>query len=351
VDVKSLTTYQARNTNLNNFNQLASVQSSLWSRFTPTDAVTWSVVQYGGVSNNFANYTNAWGVVENSASRLTLTASSFDMWLSFSGLTAGLNLVIKVWVKLGASGMNFNITPNNTLAFNTMAGYCFTAADGLNTTSYTQVSLATTTMSTAMNIHIGSHGQTGQTQQVAGTVLVYGWQIFLVGATSTTLETNLIVDGSLKCASLMVNNINMPTPAYMRVQLSTATYPASITSDITWTSATASTLVMVSSPGASIRLPAIGVYLIAGKISIQSQITSSCYLQIQTSTDFTSWNYVEYNQVVSLAANGDFQIASYLLPTTVVNQLIKVTIYNTMTSAIIFNSGYSQSFLNVVRIA
>ena len=149
----------------------------------------------------------------------------------------------------------------------------------------------------------------------------------------------------------MVNSITMPTPAYMRVQLSTATYPASITSDITWTSATASTLVMVSSPGASIRLPAIGVYLIAGKISIQSQITSSCYLQIQTSTDFTSWNYVEYNQVVTLPANGDFQIASYLLPTTVVNQLIKVTIYNTMTSAIIFNSGYSQSFVNVVRIA
>ena len=157
--------------------------------------------------------------------------------------------------------------------------------------------------------------------------------------------------GTLTCSSLMVNSITMPTPAYMRVQLSTATYPASITSDITWTSATASTLVMVSSPGASIRLPAIGVYLIAGKISIQSQITSSCYLQIQTSTDFTSWNYVEYNQVVTLPANGDFQIASYLLPTTVVNQLIKVTIYNTMTSAIIFNSGYSQSFVNVVRVA
>ena len=155
----------------------------------------------GGVSKKIASYTNAWGVVENSASRLTLTTSPTVMWLAFPGLTAGLKLVIKVWVKLGASGMNFNITPNNTLAFNTMAGYCFTAADGLNTTSYTQVSLAVTTVGTSMNIHIGSHLQTGQTQQVAGTVLVYGWQIFLVGATTTTLETNLVVDGSLRCTS------------------------------------------------------------------------------------------------------------------------------------------------------
>ena len=157
--------------------------------------------------------------------------------------------------------------------------------------------------------------------------------------------------GTLTCSSLMVNNITMPTPAYMRTQLSTSTYPLGITSDITWTSAMASTITMVSSPGALIRLPAIGVYLISGKLSVQTFLNSACALDIQTSTDFTTWSTPLICQLASVPANSDFNISNFLLNTTVVNQQIKLIFVNSLASTVTFNSGNSVSFLNVVRIA
>ena len=349
----SMTTrLDAKQTRINNLTNLLTMSNFpdpiAIPTFTPTDVIAWTAL---GSATCLDNQVDAI-VPNNTVSLLTLN-NAWNLYKLVTNNYSGQQLVIKVLVKLGTA-TNFNISVNNTLAWNTVGGQTFTTANGLNTTSYTLCSYVFTAPSQAgftLNVGGVSNSQSGLAAQSVGTVFVYGWQILYNNSTTSDITGSLRMPGTLTCSSLMVNSITMPTPAYMRVQLSTATYPASITSDITWTSATASTLVMVSSPGASIRLPAIGVYLIAGKISIQSQITSSCYLQIQTSTDFTSWNYVEYNQVVTLPANGDFQIASYLLPTTVVNQLIKVTIYNTMTSAIIFNSGYSQSFVNVVRIA
>ena len=157
--------------------------------------------------------------------------------------------------------------------------------------------------------------------------------------------------GTLTCSSLMVNSITMPTPAYMRTQLSTTTYPAGVTSDITWTSAMASTITMVSSPGALIRLPTIGVYLISGKLSVQTFLNSACALDIQTSTDFTTWSTPLICQLASVPANSDFNISAFLLTTTVVNQQIKLIFVNTLASTVTFGSGNSVSFLNVVRIA
>ena len=158
--------------------------------------------------------------------------------------------------------------------------------------------------------------------------------------------------GTLTCSSLMVNSITMPTPAYMRTQLSTTTYPAGVTSDITWTSAMASTITMVSSPGALIRLPAIGVYLISGKLSVQTALNSACALDLQTSTDFSTWSTVLICQLASVPANSDFNISAFLLTTTVVNQQIKVIFVNTLASTVTFGSGPSLlSFVNIVRIA
>jgi hypothetical protein len=359
VDVKSLTTYQARNTNLNNFNQLASVQSSLWSGFTPKDNITW-VVGNGTYTNNYANITNAWGVVENIAVTLNLNATPDNLTLPMTGVTAGLSLVVKVWVKLGTA-TNFNISFNNNAAWNTVGGRCWTSSE-LSTSVWTQISIQITTPSGgSLNIQPGSHGNSGQTQQTTGTVFVYGWQVFQLGNTST-LETNLVVDGSLRCtsevvtgnlscASLTVNSIAMPTPAYMRAQLSTATYPGGVTSDITWTSVMASTITMVSSPGAPIRLPAIGVYLISGKLSVQTALNSACALDLQTSTDSTTWSTPSICQLASVPANSDFNISAFLLTTTVVNQQIKVIFVNTLASNVTFGSGNSVSFVNIIRIA
>ena len=91
----ALSTYQPRNTNLNNFNQLATVQPSNWSGFypNPKDVLDmWSIVN-GSKVDGFAPVPNAWGVVENTASQYNLTATSYDMYSRFSNVSAGLSRV------------------------------------------------------------------------------------------------------------------------------------------------------------------------------------------------------------------------------------------------------------------
>ena len=190
--------------NLNNLNQLARVQSSLWALFTPTDAPVW-ISNLRSQILNFESITNTWGVVENSATQLTLTATAggYDMYLNWAGLAAGINLVVKVWVKLGTAA-NFCMCVNNAASWGNSNGLCFTTSNGLVSGQYVQISFPFQSLAggTGLNLHIGSHGVPGLTQQAAGTVSVYGWQIFLVGTTTTTLETNLVVDGSVRCTSL-----------------------------------------------------------------------------------------------------------------------------------------------------
>ena len=110
------------NTNLYNLNQHARTQSSLWSGFTPTDVIVWSSISHGTPSVYGNAPANAWGVVENTVAQLALTTTSYDMYYSFTGLATGLNLVVKVWVRLGAIGMNFNLTANNAASWNSMTG-------------------------------------------------------------------------------------------------------------------------------------------------------------------------------------------------------------------------------------
>jgi hypothetical protein len=54
----------------------------------------------------------------------------------------GQTLIIKVWVKLGNASMNWNLSVNNGSAWNSVAGQTFTSANGLNNSTYTQVSLS-----------------------------------------------------------------------------------------------------------------------------------------------------------------------------------------------------------------
>ena len=80
-------------------------------------------------------------------------------------------------------------------------------------------------------------------------------------------------------------------------------------------------------------------------------LNSACALNLQTSTDFTTWSTPLICQLTSVPANSDFNISAFLLTTTVVNQQIKVIFVNSLASTVTFNSGNSTSFLNVVRIA
>jgi hypothetical protein len=193
---------QPKLTNSYNRNNLMIVPDAIMANFSPKDQISW-VKSTGTSTNNETTITNTWGYVENSVQKLTFatgTGSNYDMYVSVpvSGY-AGQTLVVKVWVKLVTSGMNWNLSVNNALAWNTVGGKTFTSADGLSTTKYTQLSFTFVCPSTtAFNLHIGSHSNTsyGQAAQIAGTSLVYGWQI-LVKNTTSTLASNLSVDGTL----------------------------------------------------------------------------------------------------------------------------------------------------------
>ena len=121
------------------------------------------------------------------------------MYVRFSNVSAGLSLVLKCWVKLGTA-TNFCLTfmDGPSGLWNSLPGQCFTS---LSTTEWREVSLAVTFTSYQMRLYIGAHSQTGQTPQSAGSVFVYGWKFVQVGSTTTTLETNLVIDGSMRCTS------------------------------------------------------------------------------------------------------------------------------------------------------
>ena len=136
--------YQPRNTNLNNINNNLTTVNALINTFTPTDTPAWTV-SAGSVASNAESITNAWGYVENKAQQLTLNqGNGANQDLSIQNISttayAGQTLIIKVWVKLGTA-TNFDLVVNNGAAWNTVGGQCFTSANGLNTSTYTQISL------------------------------------------------------------------------------------------------------------------------------------------------------------------------------------------------------------------
>ena len=80
------------------------------------------------------------------------------MYLTWVGLAAGINLVVKVWVKLGTAG-NFCMSMNNASSCKGSSGVCFTTSNGLVSGQYVQVTFPFTTPGgVGTNLHIGSHG-------------------------------------------------------------------------------------------------------------------------------------------------------------------------------------------------
>jgi hypothetical protein len=139
----------------------------------------------------------------------------------------GQTLVIKVWVLLGTTGMNWNLSVNNAIAWNTVGGKTFTSSDGLNTSGYTQLSFTFVCPSSSnFNLHVGSHGNTnyGQAAQVAGTSFVYGWQI-LVKNTTSALASNLSVDGTVA----MTGTLTGPTGSFSNLAVSSASNVGALT--------------------------------------------------------------------------------------------------------------------------
>jgi len=135
-----------------------------------TNSPTWNVNQ-GSYTNN--NSTAPDG--STTAATYTLTVNSWDLYQTIA-VTSGVVYRVGVWVKLGTA-TNFCIVVNNTSAWNTVSGKAFNSSDGLSTSKWTHVSLTFTGPSTGnINLHIGGHSES-ITQQTAGTVFVWNWEV------------------------------------------------------------------------------------------------------------------------------------------------------------------------------
>jgi hypothetical protein len=103
-------------------------------------------------------------------------ASTGGVYQTITGLTLGDTYTVSFYGKLGTA-TNICLVMNNTIAWNTVGGQSFTAADGLNSTTWKKFSFTfTVPASIGFNIHIGTHNQTGVTPQSTGTFFVYGVQ-------------------------------------------------------------------------------------------------------------------------------------------------------------------------------
>lgn len=115
------------------------------------------------------------------AARLSLTAGSFDLYRTISGLRAGATYRVNIWYQRETAA-NFCVTLNNSLAWNT-GGLAVGTDSGWALLS-TTITLAG---SSAINVHLGAHSNSGA-QQSAGTVLVSHIELLDVSAVENALN-------------------------------------------------------------------------------------------------------------------------------------------------------------------
>ena len=106
----------------------------------------------------------------------------------------------------------------------------------------------------------------------------------LTGALSAASAS---LTGGLTCSSLTLNSVVMPTPSYIMVQNTMASVPASLTTDLTWT--TVSNLGITCS-STTIIIPTTGVYVLSGKVSMTTALTANCCFNIKCRKP-TNYNY------------------------------------------------------------
>ena len=138
--------------------------------YGPTNSPVWNISN-GSYINNDAVAPDG----TTTAQKQTLTAATWDLHQTLTTAN-GVAYTLSVYVKLGTA-TNYCVVVNNTQAWNTVARKCFTAADGLSSSTWTKISLPFTGPATGgVNLHIGAHSET-LTQQTAGTVYTWSWYI------------------------------------------------------------------------------------------------------------------------------------------------------------------------------
>jgi hypothetical protein len=154
----------------------------------------------------------------------TLTGNTFNgspagVYITVPSVTSGVTYTVSLYAKLG-SATNVVIIINNTQAWNTIGGKSFTAADGLNTTTWTRLTYTFTGPAYgAINYHIGQHYESGVTQQSNGTYYVWGAQVEQNShatpyiATTTTTSTRSNTQGLLDISGIG-NTITLANMSY-----------------------------------------------------------------------------------------------------------------------------------------
>ena len=146
---------------------------------------------------------------------------------------------------------------------------------------------------------------------------------------------------------MTLNSVAMFPPSYIIVQNSLTSVSASATTDLTWTNVSNLGLTVSST---SITIPIVGVYVLSGKVSTTTALTSTCSLIIKAYYGIT-WTPIAQYQLSSLGAGCDFNMVPFTLAVGLPNQYIKITFVNGMTSAVSLSTAATLSFVNITRIA
>lgn len=128
--------------------------------------------------------------------------SSWDLYKTYSGLTAGVNYTWSALVRTGTAS-NLIVTMNNTSAWNTGPSAVFA---GLSSTEWTRISITGTTNTGSFNLHLGASFNTevAATSQSAGTIFIQDVRLQLTG--SQTTISDLMDQNTITASSLTYNS-------------------------------------------------------------------------------------------------------------------------------------------------
>jgi hypothetical protein len=147
---------------------------------------------------------------------------------------------------------------------------------------------------------------------------------------------------------MRLNNVTMPTPAFLRANLASGGVGASANVSLGWGTASSSIITVSTTLTYKITVPDVGSYLFGGKINCTTAITSVKVIALQTSTnDGSSFNTVMQWQNGSTPIGTDFVLAPYINTTVAANQVFQLKFNNDSGANITFNNTAILSFLNL----
>jgi len=122
---------------------------------------------------------------------------SHDMYQTIYNINDGVEYTVSMWVKL-KTATNFCIVVTDSYNWNTVAGKCFTVADGLSTSEWKKIYFSFIgTGITKINLYLGAHEEV-ITQQTSGTVAIWNLEVL----TNTRIHLhNVAID------SLIMDNV------------------------------------------------------------------------------------------------------------------------------------------------